>query len=46
MELQQGRMRVIVLDAQWFWTPPRACDVIRSDAVWIDSKAVSREFPR
>jgi hypothetical protein len=46
VELQQGRMRVIVLDAQWFWTPPRACDVIRSDAVWIDSKAVSREFPR
>jgi hypothetical protein len=46
LEAQQGRMRVIVLDAQWFWTPPRACDVIRSDSVWIDSKAVSKDFPR
>ena len=46
LEAQQGRMRVIVLDAQWFWTPPRACDVIRTDSVWIDAKAVSRDFPR
>ena len=39
-------IRVVVLDAHWLWAPPRKCDVIHSDAVWIAADAVSKDFPK
>jgi hypothetical protein len=46
LEVQDGKLRVVVLDAQWYWTTPRRCDVIRRQPVWIAASAVSRDFPR
>jgi hypothetical protein len=39
-------VRVRLLDAQWKWTPPRRCDVIHRQPVWIERAAVSTNYPR
>ncbi len=38
-------MQVVLLDTQWHWAPPVKCPTIHTDAVWIDARAVSRDFP-
>jgi hypothetical protein len=39
-------IRVHVIDMGWKWAPPKACDAIHTDAVWIPAKAVVADYPR
>jgi len=39
------RTKVVLLDALWHWAPPVKCDAIHNGAVWIDARAVSKDFP-
>ncbi|HEX3704806.1 MAG TPA: hypothetical protein VHU82_15865 [Vicinamibacterales bacterium] len=39
------RVRVVLLDALWHWTGPRACGAIRQGAVWITADAIGTAFP-
>jgi hypothetical protein len=38
-------IQVILLDTQWNWATPVTCPEIHKGAVWIESSAVSKEFP-
>lgn len=38
-------MKVTLLDTAWHWGPPTKCAAVHQSAVWIDSSAVSRDFP-
>ena len=41
-----GQMvQVTLLDVTWHWAPPAKCPAVHQGAVWIDSSAVSRDFP-
>ena len=46
LEMKDGRIRVVVLDTQWYWTSPRQCEVIRRQPVWIAANAISQGFPK
>ena len=38
-------MQVLVLDALWHWAPPAKCPAVHEGPVWIETSAVSRNFP-
>jgi len=38
-------MQVLVLDALWKWAPPAKCPAAHQGPVWIETSAVSRNFP-
>jgi len=38
-------MQVLVLDALWRWAPPVKCSAVHEGPVWIETAAVSRDFP-
>jgi hypothetical protein len=41
-----GRLiQVVLLDTTWQWAPPAKCPAVHKSAVWIESSAVSRDFP-
>jgi hypothetical protein len=46
LELSGSMMRVMVLDAHWQWAPPRKCEVIHREPVWIAAGAISEDFPK
>jgi hypothetical protein len=42
----EGQMiQVTLLDVTWHWGPPTKCPAVHQSSVWIDSSAVSREYP-
>ena len=44
-ETNGSMMKVVLLDTQWRWAPPTKCDAVHTAPVWIDSTAVSRDYP-
>lgn len=46
LEVRGDMSRVLLLDAQWRWAPPRTCNAVRSRAVWIASDAIDTNYPR
>jgi hypothetical protein len=46
-ELQRsGAMsQVVILDAMWRWTAEQRCETVQTRPVWIQSEAISREYP-
>ena len=41
-----GQMtQVTLLDVMWHWAPPVKCPAVHQSAVWINSSAVSRNYP-
>lgn len=38
-------MQVTLLDVTWHWGPPTKCPAVHQSAVWVDSSAVSRDYP-
>lgn len=38
-------VQVTLLDVTWHWAPPAKCAEVHEGAVWINSSAVSRNFP-
>lgn len=46
-ELQKsGNMsQVVILDAQWRWTGEQRCETVQTRPVWLQSDAITREFP-
>jgi len=46
LDTQGNLIRVHVIDMGWKWAPPKACDAIHADAVWIPAKAVASDYPR
>jgi hypothetical protein len=38
-------IQVVLLDTQWHWATPVKCPEIHQGAVWIESSAVSSDFP-
>jgi hypothetical protein len=47
-ELQKsGSMsQVVILDAWWRWTSDERCETVQTSPVWIQSGAITREFPK
>ena len=44
---RSGNMaQVIILDAQWRWTSDERCQTVQTSPVWVQSDAISREFPK
>jgi hypothetical protein len=44
---RSGNMsQVIILDAQWRWTGEERCQTVQTGPVWVQSDAISREFPK
>jgi hypothetical protein len=39
-------IQVTLLDTQWNWATPVKCPEIHKGAVWIESSAVSKDFPK
>ena len=39
-------IQVTLLDTQWNWATPVKCPEIHKGAVWIESRALSRDFPK
>jgi hypothetical protein len=39
-------IQVVLLDTQWNWATPVKCPEIHKGAVWIESSAVSKDFPK
>jgi hypothetical protein len=46
-ELQRsGTMsEVVILDVMWRWTAEQRCETVQTRPVWIQSEAISRDFP-
>jgi hypothetical protein len=46
-ELQRsGSMsQVVILDALWRWTADRRCEAVQTGPVWIQSDAITRDYP-
>ena len=46
-ELQRaGAMsQVVILDALWRWTGEQRCETVQTRPVWIQSEAISRDYP-
>lgn len=42
---EHAMSQAFVLDALWRWTGPRQCDAILKGPVWVDSSAVSADYP-
>jgi hypothetical protein len=38
--------RVRILDALWQWTGDNRCDAIRTQPIWIASRAIGTVYPR
>lgn len=38
--------QVIVLDVYWRWAPPRQCTNVQTGPVWIESDAISANYPK
>ena len=45
LQTRGSLMQVLVLDALWHWAPPAKCPAVREGPVWIETSAVSRNFP-
>jgi hypothetical protein len=47
-ELQKsGSMsQVVILDAWWRWTSEQRCETVQTSPVWIESNAITKEFPK
>jgi hypothetical protein len=47
-ELQKsGTMsQVVILDAWWRWTADLRCETVQTSPVWIESSAITKEFPK
>jgi hypothetical protein len=47
-ELQRsGSMsQVVILDAWWRWTGDERCETVQTSPVWIESGAITKEFPK
>ena len=45
IETRGEMVKVAVLDALWHWGPAVKCAPIQSGAVWIEKRAISRDFP-
>jgi hypothetical protein len=47
-ELQKsGTMsQVVILDAWWRWTSEQRCETVQTSPVWIESNAITKEFPK
>ena len=39
-------IQVVLLDTQWNWATPVKCPAIHTAPVWIESSAVSKDFPK
>src|SRR5262245_99636 len=39
-------MQVVLLDTQWNWATPVKCPEIHKGAFWIETSAVSKDFPK
>jgi hypothetical protein len=37
--------QVVILDALWRWTAERRCETVQSSPVWVQSDAISAEYP-
>jgi hypothetical protein len=46
-ELQRsGSMsQVVILDAWWRWTSEQRCETVQTSPVWIESNAITRDYP-
>lgn len=45
VETSGAMSRVRVMDVEWHWAPPRACDALTRGPVWMERDAISRDFP-
>jgi hypothetical protein len=45
VETDGSMMKVMLLDTQWHWAPPTKCDAVHTAPVWVDSTAVSPDYP-
>jgi hypothetical protein len=47
-ELQRsGAMsQVVILDASWRWTADERCETVQTSPVWIQSDAITKDFPK
>jgi len=44
---RSGNMsQVVILDAQWRWTSDQRCQTVQTSPVWVQTDAISREFPK
>jgi len=44
---RSGEMsQVVILDAQWRWTSDQRCETVQKSPVWVQSAAITREFPK
>jgi hypothetical protein len=37
--------QVVMLDALWRWTAEQRCETVQTSPVWIQSDAITREYP-
>src|SRR5260221_488295 len=37
--------QVVILDALWRWTAERRCETVQTSPVWIQSDAITRDYP-
>jgi hypothetical protein len=45
MQTAGARVQVMLLDALWQWASSTKCEAVRSGPVWIDARAIGRDFP-
>lgn len=46
LETRNDMVRVNVIDTTWAWGPPKTCDAIHQNSVWVSSKVLSSDLPR
>jgi hypothetical protein len=46
MARQDDMVQVRLLDAHWRWAENNACQAVRSGGVWLDVRAIDRNFPK
>ena len=46
IEREGNMVRVRLLDVLWHWAPPRPCDLIHRQPVWLARSAIDTAFPR
>jgi hypothetical protein len=39
-------VQVRLLDALWHWLPPRSCDRVHAEPIWVSQSAIDVAFPR
>jgi hypothetical protein len=37
--------QVVILDAWWRWTAEQRCETVQTSPVWVQSEAITRDFP-